>query len=320
METLSQCNCCGSNRIHFRYSQPDALFYPDEWFDINQCEECGLGFVNPRPKLEEMDKYYPARFYDTFQENAAHHRRYSRQAAFLPTLRAHSSGQRYKLLDIGCAKGGFPRYMKSLGWDAEGVEIGANAESSPDIPVHRKPLDRCNLPSEHYDAITAWAVFEHLHDPQAYFQEVSRILKKGGSFVFLVTNFESLSSYGLFREDIPRHLHLFTEKSVKKYLSDNGLKLVKRNYSKQIYGMIPANILFYLYNRIRGESLMWKDLPANRTTYLTRNNLHPNARSAFKFFISNPLTAVDRLAALIFEQIQILRGTYGIVTYIAQKL
>src|SRR3546814_5417313 len=65
--------------------------------------------------------------------------------------------------------------------------------------------------SDLYDVITAWAVLEHVHDPMSYFMKAASTIQSGGYFVFLVTNFDSISSRSLFREDVPRHLYFFSK-------------------------------------------------------------------------------------------------------------
>jgi len=42
---------------------PDRLFFRDEYFTVVECDQCGLGFVNPRPTISEIQKYYPAEYH-----------------------------------------------------------------------------------------------------------------------------------------------------------------------------------------------------------------------------------------------------------------
>ena len=168
------CNLCGSLDQQIVYKKPDELFNTDEWFTVVECSRCGLGFVNPRP----------------FEEG------------------------RPRLLDVGCANGGFPRFARANGFDVEGVEIAINSLEIADFPVYRSTLSDIPVNAPTYDIVTAWAVLEHVHDPMSYFRKVGRILKPGGAFVFLVTNFSSISSKALYREDLPRHLHFFSTKTI----------------------------------------------------------------------------------------------------------
>lgn len=62
METVN-CNLCRSSDYRKVYEMPDRKFFREDYFTIVECEACGLGFVNPRPTLREIQKYYPAKYY-----------------------------------------------------------------------------------------------------------------------------------------------------------------------------------------------------------------------------------------------------------------
>src|SRR5262249_55938482 len=147
------------------------------------------------------------------------------------------------LLDIGCANGDFPRFMAARGWRVEGVEISESAGKISDFPVYRQEFQEIPVHSPAYDAVTAWAVLEHVHDPRAYFQKTAAVLKPGGLFVFLVTNFESLASRRLFFEDVPRHLNFFTRDVVRKYLDREGFTLLREDNGRSVYKAAPVNWL-----------------------------------------------------------------------------
>jgi cyclopropane fatty-acyl-phospholipid synthase-like methyltransferase len=68
-----------------------------------------------------------------------------------------------------------------------------------------------------YGMVCSWAVFEHLTRSSLYFQAVRDLLKPGGTFMFLVTNFESPASRHFMQEDIPRHLFVFSPKTCEAY-------------------------------------------------------------------------------------------------------
>lgn len=162
------CNLCGSKDYKIVYKKPDNLYYPDEWFDVVECTNCGLGFVNPRPDINEIGKYYSKDFYDYFEREAnLHMERYKKEAKYLESIKSKEK----RLLDVGCANGDFPRYMKSLGWEVEGVEISTKAKEITDFKVYRQNFAEIPINEPYYDAITAWAVLEHVHDPMSYFNK-----------------------------------------------------------------------------------------------------------------------------------------------------
>ena len=72
------------------YKRPDGMYYPDEWFDVVKCNECGLGFVNPMPSFEDISKFYPDDFYDWFRDENQMDR-YKAQYKYLLTLKIDST-------------------------------------------------------------------------------------------------------------------------------------------------------------------------------------------------------------------------------------
>src|SRR5215469_6594106 len=83
MEAVA-CNLCGSLDHELLYRMPDTLFFKEKWFNVVECRQCGLGFVNPRPSFEEMGRFYPACYYEWFQkEQNFNDRRYEIEAAYV---------------------------------------------------------------------------------------------------------------------------------------------------------------------------------------------------------------------------------------------
>lgn len=313
MEEVS-CDLCGSQRYSEIYRMPDILFHPDEWFSVVECAECGLGFTNPRPTRQEIGRYYPETFFEYFDQDW-HEERYRREAEYLADISMPGA----RLLDLGCANGDFPRHMRRRGWDIAGVEIGEQARQIDDFEVHRCEFTEASLPDSHFDAVTAWAVMEHLHQPSLYFKRAAQVLKPGGRFVFLVTNFHSWGSRYLYREDLPRHLYFFTEETVRRYLESAGLRLVKADYTNAIYELRPVNWLRYLWYRlILRRHLPWAELPERPVAYYARvGRADWLAKLAYVF--GNPFTVVDRILMPLFEAVGPRRLTHGVVVYSAEK-
>jgi SAM-dependent methyltransferase len=317
METV-KCNLCGSDNYRVIYAMPDARYFVDEWFNVVECIHCGLGFVNPRPTSSEMSRYYPSPFYDYFdRERDYHWHRYAAEAKFLPKI---VSGNHKLLLDLGCANGDFPRFMQQLGWEVEAVEVSPNSKPIFDFKVYKEEFKEIPIYEPRYDAITAWAVLEHVHDPMSYFKKAARVIKPGGIFVFLVTNFKSLSSRCLFLEDVPRHLYFFTEATVREYLAVSGFNLIKTDYSNKIYSMHPVNFLRYYFCRyIYKRRLNWADTQSTRLHFFEKNTPKKSRMKNLKYLISTPLYVVDQLLMPIYQRYQIISKTYGIVTYVARR-
>lgn len=320
LETVP-CDLCGSTKQRFVYKMPDTLYFTKEYFNVVECESCGLAFVNPRPKFEVIYKYYQNDYYnERVASNLAFDlERYKREATYLRFAQCLQNS-RPLLLDVGCANGGFARYAQSLGWEVEGVEVASNAEKISDFPVYRCSLPEIPVNSERYDAVTAWAVIEHVHEPMSYFKTVARLLKPEGTFIFLVTNFDSVTSRYLFREDVPRHLYFFSEKTIKQYLDSCGLTLVQVVSDNSMLSLRPVHWLRLFIRRLVGMApLTWDNLPETRQDYFRRLQREPTLWLNLKYAITHPLTTLDRILMPLFEQVQMARNTYGITTYVARK-
>jgi SAM-dependent methyltransferase len=300
---------------------PDRRGYQAGIFTVVECNQCGLGFVNPRPQFEEMWKYYPEEYYEEeFAQHRAYHlRRYAREACYLRPIERKPASK--SLLDVGCANGDFPRFMKARGWQVEGVEVSTSSQPITDFKVYPQQLPDIPVNQPSYDAVTAWAVLEHVHDPMAYFRKAGEVTKAGGLFVFHVPNFNSLASRRLFIEDIPRHLYFFSEETVRRYLAETGFALEKACFAKDIFVASSYNWLHYFVQAtLRKQPFTYADLPMARPEFFERYHLEPGLRSTLKYVIAQPLTALDRALLPVLTGVQILRKTYGSSTYVARKL
>lgn len=320
METVA-CDLCGSVRHTTLYQVPDRLYPSDELFTVVRCDDCGLAFVNPRPRSEQMGKYYPPDYYEKgFAENPAHHeRRYARQATYLHEIEERPGHPR--LLDVGCANGDFPRFMAARGWAVEGVEISKASLPIRDFVAYSQPFPDIPVDTPTYDALTAWAVLEHVHHPMAYFRKAARVLKPGGLFVFLVPNFASLNSRHLMCEDVPRHLYFFTRKTVTRYLEQTSLRLEREDNGGHIFSTAPENwLLFFLRARLLRRGFCWRNLPPSRPEFLRKRGLQPGMVASIWYGLNYPLRAVERPFWPALALVQAVRGTYATSIFVARNL
>jgi len=93
--------------------------------------------------------------------------------------------------------------------------------------------DICNLPSEiphnHYDAVTALAVLEHLEHPEKAMQEAFKVLKPGGFFIASSPNpiWDDIASKIGIHKEKEHHVNNITPLFFKKLSLENGFKFVK---------------------------------------------------------------------------------------------
>jgi SAM-dependent methyltransferase len=245
------CNLCGSVESRVMYRKPDTRYWiSPHVFDAVRCRRCGLGFVNPRPTRESIRMFYPDSFYER-REVATERRRYDLQARFLDEY------PRGRLLDIGCAGGAFLKVLQERAWQTFGMDL-VESKNEYGIPIRYGELPDLGYPSENFDVVTAWAAFEHLHDPRAYFLEVGRILRPGGHFVCLVTNLNSVWSRLAYAEDIPRHLYFYSPHTLRRYAALAGLRVERIDYSGRIFS--PDSTDVFRVRLLRRLGFGWSEI------------------------------------------------------------
>jgi SAM-dependent methyltransferase len=314
--SLVSCDLCGGSKHSLVYECPDTTLDNAQMYRVVACDDCGLGFINPQPAAADMGDLYFDHYYDGFA-TAIFEARMNAQAAYLPAASSFTAPPR--LLDVGCGDGSFGRHMAALGWQAVGVEPYCPIPID-DFPVHRRLLTELDASVGTFDAVTAWAVLEHVPRPSDYFHKIAELLRPGGTFVFLVTNFDSLSSKRLYQEDVPRHCTYFTKRTVERYLGQIGMELVAARFDDDVYPMGSRGALNYFYCRyLLGRRYERTDYPASYPAFLEQTGLPRGAASAARFVLTHPISALDRLAEPLVERWLKLTGNYGIVTYTARK-
>ena len=101
-------------------------------------------------------------------------------------------------LDVGCSSGGFlyqlkkrfPNEYRILGTDVSSEPLDHAAKMG--VPVARGEFLAQSF-EEKFDAVTFWAVMEHLAEPKAFLKKAAAILKPGGLCFILTPNLRSLA-------------------------------------------------------------------------------------------------------------------------------
>ncbi len=244
------CDYCDCEKYITRYRKPD------NWLNINQyeypvveCVNCGLVYLNPRPTQDSMSRFYPSDYHED-RNTDSFQLRYKLQTEYLPKL------DNEVILDIGCARGDFLNYLKKTYPNIKtvGVDFFSKKVDYNFIQFYQKNLPDAKFPKESFDLITAWAVFEHLHEPGLYFKEVNRILKSEGKFIFLVTNSESFYGKYAYVEDIPRHTYHFSEDSLDNYARKFGFVSSKYFYETRFWDSTGYGTFYYKLMELFGSS------------------------------------------------------------------
>lgn len=164
------------------------------------------------------------------------------------------------LLDAGCGRTApILRKFKDQAKSLIGVDLEDPIGDLSDVKYIKGDISTIDLPDNSVDVVISRAVLEHVLDPKAVFKEISRILKPGGSFIFLAPNlwdYVSLASKiipnrfhkiivskteGREMQDVfPAFYKANTYGAIKKLSKNNGLKIEEFEW----LGQYPASFMF----------------------------------------------------------------------------
>jgi 2-polyprenyl-3-methyl-5-hydroxy-6-metoxy-1,4-benzoquinol methylase len=132
---------------------------------------------------------------------------------------------RGSVLDVGCSSGAFLFQLNQRfagGYQVLGTDVSGPAleyAESRGVTVVRGNFLEQDLGGKQFDAITFWAVLEHLLEPKPFLEKASSLLKPDGCCFVLVPNMQSLAVRLLgprYRYIYPEHLNYFTQTTLTK--------------------------------------------------------------------------------------------------------
>jgi 2-polyprenyl-3-methyl-5-hydroxy-6-metoxy-1,4-benzoquinol methylase len=123
------------------------------------------------------------------------------------------------VLDVGCSSGAFlfqlnqrfPGCYRVLGTDVSGPPLDYAEQRG--VAVVRGNFLEQDFGERKFDAVTFWAVLEHLLEPGPFLAKAASVLQPGGRCFVLVPNMRSLAARWLgarYRYIYPQHLNYFT--------------------------------------------------------------------------------------------------------------
>ena len=222
------CPLCGEQRHKLRWTK-GAL-------RIVRCTECGMNFSNPVPVEFATGTFYDrlaAPFYlspDKLESDFAPVR-FEREMRWF--RRFCPAGD---VLDVGCSTGAFlhqlytrfPGQYRVTGTDVSGPALEHAASRS--IEVLRDNFLEHDFVERRFDAITFWAVLEHLAEPSQFLARATQLLRPGGHLFALVPNLDSLAIRLLgarYRYVMPDHVNYFDAASLRRLIEhESSLKIL----------------------------------------------------------------------------------------------
>lgn len=222
------CVLCGLEGETLYAGLTDPLYDAPGVWNLKRCPECGLIWLDPMPRAEDLGKAYRACYY-THSDVGRRRRRFAGlyeaiENGYLRSrlgyskgvgpawwgvlsplarlyvsgrscvessamyLRAHPGG---KLLEIGFGDGSMLARLRDLGWDVEGLDVDSvcvDAARERGLTVRQGDLAGQDYPDESFDCVIMRHVQEHVPEPLEFLRECRRILKSGGTLVSVMPN------------------------------------------------------------------------------------------------------------------------------------
>lgn len=180
-------------------------------------------YANPVPEVMASGEYYDREGAGYYVSEAKLESDYAdvRFERELSVFRRHCLAG--KVLDVGCSSGAFlyqlrrrfPKDYEVLGTDVSGPPL--DYAESRGIGIVRGDFLRQDFGGKLFDAVTFWAVLEHLVQPAAFLEKAASVLKPSGLCFVLVPNSGSMAMRLLgahYRYVYSQHLNYFTKETL----------------------------------------------------------------------------------------------------------
>lgn len=278
-----KCNLCESSDYSLFARGQDRLYKIDKTlFNIVRCNSCGLVYMNPQPNQEELKKYYPSD-YGPYKNNNELLKygpilgyiknkfnciklllKKSKKSEIESNISKDESTLSF--LDFGSGSGAYLEKMRRLHpkWDLYGLdnnEFACANTKEKGFEVYCGDILDVNLPQGFFEKVYMGQVVEHLNDPKTTLQKVNSIMKSGGELILATPNVDSLAArvFGKywFALDTPRHLFLFSPKTLSRLLQDTGFEVVDITFDREPKNIIRSILYLLNMNVVGINPILW---------------------------------------------------------------
>ncbi len=282
------CTACAKNEPEFLGVRGGVAHLRElgELTTIVRCRNCTHQYANPMP--------FPIGGLNTLYADATEyfrgHNVEEKKVHGIQLIKRfeEKAGRKGTILDIGCGTGEIMWAAVQCGWNEEGVDTSSEfiAIGRSNLGVNGRicTLEAADFPSDHFDAILMSGIIEHLYDPHATLQEVSRVLKPGGWLWLDAPNEASLYSaignlyMGIRRKSAvlvtaptfaPFHVQGFSPQSIGHLLRRSELDLKDITTGGYVFQQTGQYSLRKQFEYCVARLINWLGTKVRRGTYMT---------------------------------------------------
>lgn len=262
---MINCNICGGSTTELIVKE--QMLGLKEQFIYHQCSVCGHTHLYPIPP--DLGKYYDTKVYYSFRTESSFavsgkksfkltlkkillqlglKKNFLLSSALKAVLSVKGINIKSDILDYGCGAGQFVEELNSLGFvNTRGYD--------PFLPNEVTQTDKLYLTNnlnalktKHWDIITLNHVFEHLQESMQVLQNLRRLLKDNGKLIlrFPIIDSFAFEKYGesWVQFDAPRHLNIFTRKSIQLAVEKAGGLAIVSMYDDSFHFQFTGSELY----------------------------------------------------------------------------
>ena len=218
------CPVCGANAT-VAYLHPDAAIY--------RCGGCTHVFSDPRSI--QKHETYSTEYYEEAHRNWFQHP----NVRLFRWIADQIPPQTRSVIDIGCGKGHFLRFLHSVrpALKLVGVDLSRN-DAETGIEYYQGEISDVPI-TEKFDVVVSLAVIEHVADVSEFAKRLATLCRPEGQVLIMTLDNDSmlyrvarLMNNLAFRTAFNRlysthHLHHFTERSLRSLLESAGISVRK---------------------------------------------------------------------------------------------
>jgi 2-polyprenyl-3-methyl-5-hydroxy-6-metoxy-1,4-benzoquinol methylase len=204
--------------------------------ELYRCSTCTHAFSDVA-SMKHLEAYDPS-YFEEEHRRWFDHPNFSLFARIAEVI--SKTPQVHAVLDVGCGRGDFLRYLKQRqpGLSLTGIDLSPNESVEGITFVQGEILTQAF--EQQYDAVVSLAVIEHIADVKAFARRLAELTRPAGLVIVMTLNESSLlyrlartlRSIGVTtafdRLYSKHHIHHFTARSLEKLLTSHGLEVKER--------------------------------------------------------------------------------------------
>jgi len=268
--------------------------YQKEGFNFVKCKNCQTMFINPRPPLDLLNKFYESskclKHWNKFFASTEDSRR---QNIFVPrAVQVIELCKKYgvntkTLLDVGAGFGTFCEEVEKHNFFDKVIAVEpsvalAEACKKKGLNVIDKPIEEISL--DEVDVITNFELIEHLFCPKDFVKSCYDALSSEGLLILTTPNIKGfdLVILGKISTNIagPNHINYFHPASLTLLLENSGFKVVEvLTPGKLDAELVRKKIISKELDTTNNPFLQlilidkWGEIGKNLQNFLSNNNL-----------------------------------------------